>query len=117
MLHIEPIEEVITKRKLVIEIDEDEIANILTDARTFQKELRKQRAKWYGPAGWKLNGHVPARAKRVAKNAAEKKSGKVRGVKCPKCHKVFKALGRHSATCTGNKDPLASARVPSALDE
>lgn len=109
MLHIEPIEEVITKRKVVVEMDEDEIAKILVDARNFQKELRKQRSKWYGPAAYMNNGQVRAKRAKAARKAthpkAVKKSGKVRGVKCPKCHRVFKALGRHASTCTGNNDP------------
>lgn len=117
MLHIEPVEEVVTKRKLVIEIDEDEIAKILVDPRGFQKELRKQKSKWYGPAAYMNNGHVRAKKAKAARKATENKSGKVSGVKCPKCHMIFKRLGRHASTCTGNKDPLSSARVPSPLDE
>src|SRR5512139_3714334 len=98
MLHIEPIEEVITKRKLIVEIDEDEIAKILVDARPFQKQLRQERAKWSG-----------SRAVRKAVHPkAVKKEGKP-GVKCPKCHKVFKALGRHLSVCTGDKDPFGAA--------
>jgi hypothetical protein len=116
MLQIEPIEEVITKRKLIVTIDEDEIAKILVDPRPFQKMLRKQKTAWSGThRNWASDGHAtrPQRARK----AAEKKTVKIRGVKCPKCHKVFKALGRHVASCTGGKNPLASVRVPSPLDE
>lgn len=116
MLKIEPIEEVITKRKLIVEIDEDEIAKILVDARPFQKQLRQERAKWSsGHGAFSLNGHQPHR-KRAVKKASEKKSGRVRGVRCPKCYRVFKRLGRHVQTCTGQVDPLVAAgRSP--LDE
>lgn len=108
MLHIEPIEEVITKRKLIVEIDEDEIAKILVDARPFQKQLRQERAKWsQSRAAFSLNGDHPHR-KRAVRKTVEKKLGKP-GVKCPKCHKVFKALGRHLSVCTGDKDPFGAA--------
>jgi|MudIll2142460700_1097286.scaffolds.fasta_scaffold00120_21 hypothetical protein len=117
MLHIEPIEEIVTTRKLVVTLDEDDIAKILVDPRAFQKALRQEKSKWNGVRqSWSDTGHATTGAKRSRKTA-EKKSGKVRGVKCPKCHKVFKALGRHAATCTGNKDLFASVRAPSPLDE
>ena len=117
MFQIEPIEEVITRRKVMVTLDEDEIAKVLVDPREFQKALRAQKTAWNGHRSvWSATGH--ANARRAAKKATRPKAAekKMTGVKCPKCHKVFKKLGRHVASCTGNRDPLASA-LPSALEE
>ena len=110
MLQIEPIEKVITQRSLVVTMDEEEIAKILVDARPFQKALRQQKSAWYHNGAWQARETKTIHPKDVVKKAG------TRGVKCPKCGKSFKALGRHLSVCMGNKD-LFGAAERSPLDE
>lgn len=66
MLKIEPIEEVVTTRKLIVTIDEEEIAHILVDPRDFQKALRQQKRNWNGHSTWSETGHATRAARKTS---------------------------------------------------
>jgi hypothetical protein len=104
MLQIEPIEEVVTKRKVVVTIDENEMAKILVDARPFQKMLRKQKSAWRddGRSTWSASGHADgnSRTKKQAAQVAQKGKGRLQ---CQwGCGKRFQQAGwkaRHEEIC------------------
>ncbi len=115
MLDVKPIEEVVTKRSVVITLDEEEIAQVLVDPRGLQKALREQKHLWNGNGTvWSETGHASTRAstkaqpKRAGLKAAQKKMNE-KGQRCPKCKRIFKRLGRHVSTCTGKIDAFDSA--------
>ncbi len=106
MLQIEPIEEVVKQRRVVVTIDEDDIAKILVDPRPFQKMLRKQKSAWNGGhSTWSATGHADGRSRTKRNGKKVAKSGpKAQGrLKCQwGCGKRFKQEGwkvRHEQEC------------------